>query len=183
MSISPKIETKRLLILPFSERHLSERYVSWLNDKHVVRFSEQRHRTHSLESCRLYMESFKDSSNYFWAIEETEKKLGHIGNISAHIDPNNNIADIGILLGEKDSWQQGYGFEAFNAVCIFLLVQVGIRKVTCGTLEKNMPMLRIMQKMNMVSDGRRKRHYLLEGEEVDVIYMALYKENLDNKAR
>ena len=176
MAVPPEIKTERLLVLPFGEEHLTERYVGWLNDKDVVRYSEQRHKAHTLESCLLYRESFDDSPGYFWAIEETQIGLGHIGNITAQIDSNNSIADIGILLGEKDAWGQGYGFEAFSSVSDFLLLDVGIRKVTCGTTENNLPMLGIMKKMNMVPDGRRKRQYVLEGKEVDVVYMALYRQ-------
>ena len=161
--------------MPFSERFLTTRYVSWLNDPEVVRFSEQRHRTHTLETCLAYWRSFKGTTNYFWAVEEVENGLGHIGNMNAYVDRNNLLADVGIMIGERQAWHKGYGTEAFEAVCDFLLDKVGLRKVTAGTLCTNTPMLRIMERIGMVEDGTRRRHYVFEGGEVDVVHMALYR--------
>lgn len=175
MAKSPDIKTKRLLITPFSERHLTLRYVGWLNDPEVVRFSEQRHRKHTLESCRAYWQSFEGTPHYFWAIE-LQKTREHIGNINAYVDPSNQLADVGIIIGEKEAWVRGYGFEAFHAVFHFLLHEAGLRKVTAGTLAVNTPMLRIMARMNMREDGRRIKHYLCEGQEVDLVHQALFKE-------
>jgi RimJ/RimL family protein N-acetyltransferase len=171
-----EIHTQRLCILPFQEKHLTTRYVSWLNDPEVVRYSEQRHRVHSLQSCRAYWESFAKSANFFWAIETLEFDWGHIGNINAYVDSRNRLADIGVLIGEKGAWRRGYGGEAFAAVCGFLFNACKLRKITAGTVAPNTPMLRIMQRSGMMPDGKRRRHFLLDGREVDVIHMAVFRE-------
>jgi RimJ/RimL family protein N-acetyltransferase len=156
MPDSRVIETKRLLIEPFTAKYLTPRYVSWLNDPDVVQYSEQRHRRHTLESCKQYFESFAGTQHYFWAI--TLKIDGsHVGNINAYVDPNNQIADIGILIGEKAEWGKGYGLEAWKAVCEYLLEAGSIRKITAGTLSSNKGMLNIMIRAGMVEDGRRTR--------------------------
>jgi [ribosomal protein S5]-alanine N-acetyltransferase len=169
------IETARLRILPFSEEYLTPRYVSWLNDPEVVRYSEQRHRVHTLESCREYMKSFVDTPNYFWAMVTKNNELGHIGNMSAYVDLNNSVADLGILIGERSAWRKGYGSEAWIAVCRYLLQETDIRKVTAGTLSANSAMLRVMRHVGMVEDGRRIRHCLFEDSEVDVVHGALFR--------
>ncbi|MFC1964858.1 GNAT family N-acetyltransferase [Chloroflexota bacterium] len=173
MTKSTDIQTKRLLITPFSERHLTPRYVGWLNNPEVVRFSEQRHRSHTLGSCREYWKSFDGTLNYFWAIEEIKSGLGHIGNINAYVDMNNQLADIGILIGEKDAWQKGYGFEAFLAVSHYLLNAIKLRKITAGTMATNTAMLKIMRRLGMMEETRRPKHFLWEGIQVDLVQMAL----------
>jgi RimJ/RimL family protein N-acetyltransferase len=160
---------------PFEARHLTARYVSWLNDPDVVRFSEQRHRVHTLESCGAYLASFETSPHLFWAIVAPGRDVEHIGNINAYVDAPNQIADVGILIGEKNAWGQGYGLEAWREVCRFLLDEVNLRKVTAGTLSTNAGMLSIMRRADMHEDGRRTRHYVCEGAEVDVIHMALFR--------
>ena len=174
MAISPILKTKRLLIQPFNKEYLSERYVGWLNNKELMRYSEQRHRNHSLESCWQYYCSFEDSLNYFWAIEEVKDGLGHIGNINAYIDRNNSIADIGIVIGEKRAQHRGFAEEVMARIIDYLFDDCGIRKITAGTMAVNKPMLRLMTKIGMRKDGRRKRHYLFNGKEVDIIFMALF---------
>jgi [ribosomal protein S5]-alanine N-acetyltransferase len=175
MAESPIIETPRLRIIPFLENYLTPRYVSWLNDPLIVRFSEQRHRSHTLESCRQYWQSFTDTLHYFWAITSIDPNIGHIGNMNAYIDKMNSTADLGILIGESAVWGKGYGLEAWIAICNYLLRDVGVRKITAGTMAVNKGMLRIMECAGMAADGRRIRQCLIDDAEVDIIHMALFK--------
>ena len=174
------ILTPRLRIVPFAEQHLTERYVGWLNDPEVVRFSEQRFVRHTLASCRAYWSSFEGSHNCFWAIElaggDTSER--HIGNINAYVDRNNGLADVGILIGDRRIWGKGCGAEAWRAVCNWLFTHLNMRKITAGTLSCNLGMLAIMDRTGMVDDGKRVRHYLFEGEEVDMVYRAMFNSNL-----
>jgi [ribosomal protein S5]-alanine N-acetyltransferase len=173
----PILYTQSLRIVPFSETFLTTRYVGWLNDPEVVRFSEQRHKTHTLDSCRDYWLSFSGTPHLLWAIVASEGSLGHIGNVSAYVDQENLLADVGILIGEKRAWRKGNGLEAWSAVCDYLLKRRGMRKVTAGTPAVNKGMLKIMQQTGMVLDGRRHRHYIFEGKEVDINYYAIFQEN------
>ncbi|MBN2564013.1 MAG: GNAT family N-acetyltransferase [Phycisphaerae bacterium] len=172
-----QIETPRLRIISFTGAFLSSRYVDWLNDAEVTQFSEQRHRKHTLETCRAYMTSFEGSPNFFWAILRKQGDPAHIGNINAYVDERNSLADVGILVGEKDTWGKGFGGEAWLGVCDFLLRIRAVRKVTAGTLDVNRGMLAIMQRVGMLEDGCRHRHYLWNGQEIDVIHRALFRED------
>jgi RimJ/RimL family protein N-acetyltransferase len=180
------IETQRLKIMPFSEEHLTEEYVRWLNDPEVVRYSEQRHHRHSLESCREYWKSFIDSPHFFWAILKTGNEPEHIGNINAYIDENNLVADIGILIGKKSVWGKGYGFEAWNAVCDYLFKVVRVRKITAGTMAINHGMIRLMEKSGMIEDGVHSRQLLYVSDEIDVVCKAFFQslplKTKDNRA-
>lgn len=174
MAESPVIETPRLRVLSFSGQYLTPRYVGWLNDLDVVRYSEQRHQKHTMESCRQYWNSFAGSPNFFWAVTLRENPRDHIGNMNAYVDQVNKTADVGILIGEKSVWKQGYGLEAWCAVCGFLLEVAGMRKVTAGTIASNAGMRSIMEKAGMVPDGRRIRHYVVNGAEEDVVHFAFF---------
>jgi len=175
--LEKRIETKRLVISPFNENFLTNRYVDWLNDSENMRYSEQRFFKHTIESCRLYMESFDNSQNLFYAIMEKKEGLGHIGNLTVYMDNNNAIADIGLMIGKRSALRKGFGFESFSGMCSFLLEQLRVRKITAGAMAANSGMLRIMEKIGMVPDGVRRAHYLFEGEAVDLVHMALFKEH------
>jgi len=176
MATSPDIRTPRLLMTAFSERYLSPRYVGWLNNPDVTRFSEQRHRTHTMESCRAYLTSFENTPNYFWALLETGRDFLHIGNVNAYVDPMNETADAGILIGETSAWGKGYAVEAFEAVIAYLIEERRLRKVTAGTLSANTQMVRVMEKAGMIEDGIRKGQYLWNGTEADAIHMAAFRD-------
>ena len=179
MSLSEKIKTKRLVLEPFSEKHFTQEYVGWLNDPEVVRFSEQRHRRHTVNSCREYIDSFKGTTNHIWTILANDG-IGHIGNISVCVNTNNNIADISILIGKKQVWGQGFGAEAFIGICNYLTGVLKIRKITAGALSTNTGMLKVMEKAGMVEDGVRRQHYMWEGSEVDMVHMAIFSNNWSN---
>lgn len=165
---------KRVILEPFSKRFLTDNYICWLNDPEVVRFSEQRHHRHTRQSCRQFLKSFDNNPHCFWAILKKGSNQTHIGNISAYIDSFNGLAEITILIGDKKEWGKGYATEAWSAVCDYLLISKKIRKITGGALSINRAMVRVMEKVNMMEDGRRMRHLLWEGKEVDVLYMAKF---------
>jgi len=168
------IETERLKLIPFiSARHLNDRYVDWLNDPDVVRYSEQRHKSHTLESCAAFVASFKDSPGHLWAIEQASDGK-HIGNIHADIDLNNGIADVAILIGAREIWGQGYGLEAWNSVLAWLKFQGSVRKIVAGCMRSNTAMHNIMIKSGMTEDGQRQNHYLLDGKPEDIVFYALH---------
>lgn len=175
-----QIETPRLVVLPFSRAHLTEHYVSWLNDPEVVRYSNQRYTTNTIESCRNYFESFINTSHFFWAIETKAPRERHIGNINAYVDTRHSTADVGIVIGEREVWGEGYGSEAWAGVCHLLIKTVGLRKVTAGTIEPNIGMQNIMNRLGMVPDGIRKKHQIFEDEEVDLIYGAFFRSIWDD---
>ena len=176
MNYNIKLTTKRLIIEPFTEKLLTAEYVSWLNDPNIVRFSEQRHKTHTLESVRQYLKSFENSANCFWAIFAKERMLGHIGNMTAYIDINNKIADLAILIGKEEAWGKGYATEAWMAVCRHLFEVVKVRKITAGCVSTNTRMLKLMERTGMIKDGCRRRHYIWENQEVDIVYAALFSD-------
>jgi ribosomal-protein-alanine N-acetyltransferase len=179
---SPSIETQRLRVVPFSEQYLTSRYVGWLNDPEVVRYSDQRFRRHTIESCRRYWRETEGSPSHFWAIVAKDEKLGHIGNISAYVDREHLVADLAIMVGQREVWAQGYGSEAWVAACDYLLRDGGLRKVTAGTLAANSAMLGVMRRAGMVPDGRRVRQRLFEGNEVDLVHTALFQDNAPHAA-
>lgn len=166
------IKTNRLTIQKFSPEFLSQKYLDWLNDAKVVKYSEQRHRRHTLDSCKKYYESFEGSDNLFLAIVANETELGHIGNITVVVDEFNLVADIAIMVGERTVWGKGYGSEAWHAVMNYMLEKSGMRKVTAGTMSINYPMLGVIKHSGMIVEGSRKGQFIVDGKEVDMIMAA-----------
>ncbi len=174
MTAHPVLQTPHLVLRPFDEtRHLTDTYVAWLNDPDVVRFSEQRHRHHTLDTCRDFVGSFTDSPSVLWAIEI--KGTGrHIGNIHADIDPRNGLADVAIMIGARDVWGRGYGLEAWAAVTAWLGDRSDIRKITAGCMASNAAMRALMARSGMKPDGQRAGQCLRDGKPEDVIYAAIF---------
>ena len=170
--LPPPLETDSIVLSPFGRNHLTSEYLSWLNNPEVVRYSEQRHRTHSLESCQEFVRRFENGPDHLWAIEYGPEQL-HVGNITTAVDVQNRIADIQILIGDREIWGMGVGTRAWQAVQTFLF-QSGFRKVTGGTMAVNHGMLKIFEKSGMHIEGHKARHFLLDGQEVDLVMAASF---------
>lgn len=168
------IQTGRLSIVPFTRKHISDEYISWLNNKQLMRFSEQRHKAHNADSCLAYMRSYEGTSNYFFAIEMQDEANTHIGTITVYHDIHNRIVDIGIMIGSPIARGRGLGKEAWNAAINWVVRKINPRKITAGAMSENIPMISIMEQSGMVPDGVRKKHYLLDGKEIDIVYMAIF---------
>ncbi len=171
MARAPDIDCGPIRLTPFSERHFSDDYISWLNDPEVVRYSEQRHRLHDRESCSGYVVSFDSGPNLLWAIEIVESSA-HIGNVSATFDINNRIADIGILIGASGLRGTGYGRLAWEGALNYLTQREDLRKVTGGCLEPNAAMVKIMRKCGMEEDGKRPDHFIFEGRAASLLFFS-----------
>ncbi len=171
----PEQCSERLRITPFTHHHLTEAYVGWMNDPEIMRYSEQRHRQHTMESNQAYFEAMQQGPSGFYAImEQLNVPERHIGNMTIAMNPPNGIADIAIMIGAVDAQGRGYGAEAFSLVHDALLAQPDIRKVTAGTMAVNEAMIRVAKHAGMKEDGRRIGQFLLDGKAVDLVYFASF---------
>jgi len=162
----------RVLVRPFTGGDISEAYLGWLRDPEVVRFSSQRFRVHTLETCQAYLASFMHSSNHFLAICD-QKSGAMFGTLTVYRSVAHGTSDIGIMIGERKLWGRGIGAEAFCLVLSALKASGTIRKITAGTLAVNQGMVRIMEKAGMRHEATRQAQELLDGAPVDVVYYAL----------
>lgn len=148
---------KRITLIspPPSEAKL---FASWLNDPEVVRYSEQRHKVHTVQSQLDYWLSpaTLDPNIVLGIYLDKENKF--IGSVSAVVDQPNNVANVGILIGDRKEWRKGYGFEAWKEFCDYLF-KIGVRKIEAGCMSPNKGMIRIFQKYDMEPEGRREGHF------------------------
>ena len=170
---SLNIEGNIVQLRSFVESDISDTYISWLNDKEVVRYSNQRFLNHTVESSRNYLKSFLDSNNIYMAIEDKKTKELY-GSITAYIQPNHGVADIGLMIGNKNSWGRGIGSEAWALMMEFLFSQCNVRKITGGTLKVNTGMVSIMKKNMMTHEATRKKQELIDGKPVDMLYFCKF---------
>jgi RimJ/RimL family protein N-acetyltransferase len=172
-SLPSVIKGVRLQLVPFAIKHIQANYVSWLNNGEIVRYSNQRFRQHTLQSCRQYLDSFEGTSNRFLAIEDiTSGEL--IGTLTMYINLYHETADIGILIGSSSRWGKGYGQEAFGLAVDALLILAKLRKITAGAMASNVGMIKVLQKCGMALEATRKGQELLDGKPVDILYFAKF---------
>ena len=165
---------KQTLLRPFSAGDISAEYVGWLADSEVVRFSNQRFRTHTQESALAYLNSFAGSDNLFLGIRLAEgQRL--IGTITAYRSQSHQTADMGLLIGDRICWGRGIGLDAWSTLMDYLLNVCRLRKVTGGTLRSNVGMVRIMERSGMELEAVRAKQELVDQVAQDALYYAKFR--------
>jgi RimJ/RimL family protein N-acetyltransferase len=154
-----------------------------VKDAEVTQYLESRFHDNSLEALEKYVRNrMKDSNEVFLAIVENKHDM-HIGNIKlGPINWIHRIADIGILIGEKDHWGKGIGTEAIRLTVDYAFGTLNLHKLTAGCYSPNNASLKAFQKNGFEIEGIRKKHRYYDGKYVDAILLGLLNEgDVDSK--
>ncbi|NLZ14545.1 MAG: GNAT family N-acetyltransferase, partial [Thermotogaceae bacterium] len=110
------LETDKIGLKKLEQLEVTQEYVDWLNDEVVTQTLVAGKLPTGLEDIATYVAGANKPGTITFAIyrKDTAK---HIGNVKLdHIDWISRKADFGILLGDKDSWGKGFGFDATKTV-------------------------------------------------------------------
>jgi RimJ/RimL family protein N-acetyltransferase len=123
---------------------ISDEYISWLNDKILMKYSRNSAKKHSRETCLEYLVSFEDTRNLFFGIFETSTD-SLVGTLTVHVDAENKSGDIGILVGRPSAQSRGFGSKAWGLAIAYLFEIAGVEEVTAGTDYRNFAMVRVIE--------------------------------------
>ena len=147
-----KISLRKLNI----KKDISKKYQNWMNDFEVHKFTEQRHKKHSILDIRKFVKEKNKSKNEFLYGIFLKKKNSniHIGNIK--LGPINFIhksAVISYFIGEKTLWGKGYTTQAISEI-IRLAKKKGIKKLRAGLYEMNIGSKKVLVKNGFKLEGK-----------------------------
>jgi RimJ/RimL family protein N-acetyltransferase len=96
---------------------------------------------------------FPDSRRRRFAIETLDGK--HIGNCSYYdINEYKKEAELGIIIGDRDYWDKGYGADAVSTLVNHIFQETRLERIYLHTLEENIRAQKCFQKCGFVSCGR-----------------------------
>ncbi len=91
-----------------------------------------------------------------FAIQTLDGK--HIGNCSYFdIDEVSGEAEIGIMIGDRDYWDSGYGADAISTALQHIFSQTKLKRIYLKTLEWNLRAQKCFQKCGFKPCGRLNR--------------------------
>ena len=109
-----------------------------------------------------YLEDFRDQLRYAspdrhtFGVDTVDGK--HIGNVVYYnTDFVRRETEVGIMIGERDYWNQGYGSEAMCALVDYVFRRTSFKRVYLKTLEKNIRAQRSFQKCGFEPCGHLTR--------------------------
>lgn len=165
---------ERVYLRELRVEDVNQAYYRWMNDREVTRFLESRFFPNSMESLREFVGKIGQDRRYvFLAICLIEDDR-HIGNVKlGPINWIHRFADIGLLIGEKDCWGQGYASEVIGCLVSYAFDVLSLHKLTAGCYEGHKASLKAFQKNGFQIEGIRKKQYRCNGKYVDSVLLGL----------
>ncbi len=155
--------------------HVSEDYVSWLNDPLVNQYLECRFFTHTIASTRKFVQEMLDSPDNLFLGIRSHLLDQHVGNVRiGSIDKNHGFSPVDIMIGEKKAWGKGIGSLTISMMLEIARNHLLLRKILAGCYVSNIGCQRAFEKSGFTIDGACKQHYLLNGKPEDLILMSKY---------
>lgn len=76
------------------------------------------------------------STNRRFAVDTLDGK--HIGNCSFYnVDEDNGEAELGVIIGNRDYWDKGYGTDTVRTLLNYIFCQTNLKQVYLKTLRSN----------------------------------------------
>ena len=177
----PVLASDRIELREFAQQHLdSPEYYSWLLElENVIPIYRMEYLLHvSRDDVAAYVRGlWKSGTDRFFAVHErpTDKFIGtqRIG----HINWRSGIGDLGIMIGDRQAQGKGYGTEALALACAYAYGPLSLRRLTGGTAEGNMGMIRCFLKNNFREEGRLRKHLLINGQYEDHVLFGRLKDD------
>lgn len=163
----PILQGKQIFLRRLTEEDATQEYVNWMNDPEINQYLESRFYSQTIESTKAFIRSVSNDNNYQFGIFIKESGK-HIGNIKiGSINHFHRFADIGFLIGDKDSWGKGIATEAIKLVSEFAFKTLKLHKLWGGAYSPNKGSAKAFLKNGYQQEGAKKNQYLCHGEYVD----------------
>lgn len=149
-------------------------YLRWMNDPEVTAQLESRFRAWTGKELEQYILDIQQSKSHVFCAIVLNEGDRHIGNIKiGPIHPFHLSGDIGIIIGEKDCWGQGYAAEAIGLLSDYAFQELGLHKITAGAYSENKGSVQAFLKCGFAIEGIRKGAYRLGDQWVDGVLMGM----------
>ena len=153
-------------------RDLLPLYQKWINDFEVVRTLGAKVRPMTWEAEEAWYESTaRSESEVGFTVYELES-MRPIGNTGLHdINHFHRTAEFGILIGEKDCWNRGYGTETARLMLDYGFTVLGLHNIMLTVFDFNPGGIRAYTRAGFREVGRRREALRLGGKAHDILYM------------
>ena len=113
-------------------------------------------------------------SGVSFAIEADDHLIGFCGLHSR--DPIAATAELGITIGDKAYWGQGYGREAIGLLLDYGFRLLNVRRIYLRVHARNERAVRAYRACGFVEEGRLRQHVWSDGAYDDLIYMGVLRD-------
>lgn len=157
-----------------------ERAYRWMNDPEVIRHLGVRYPLSMADEERWLKERPTNSFEKGVGLAiETEDGV-HIGSLDLRdVRPEDRKAGMGIMIGDKEYWSNGYGTDAIVTLLRFAFGEMNLNRVWLHVFEFNERAIACYQKCGFREEGRLRQHSYNQGRYWDTVVMGVLREEFE----
>ena len=156
---SPILKSDKLILKELISSDVTQQYIEWLNDFEVNKYLESRFIHQDEHTVKAFVEACQYSELHFLFGMFLQGSMKHIGNIKlGPINIHHNYAEIGLMIGDKDSWGKGFASKAVSIVTQFGFNQLKLAKLSAGCYESNIGSKKAFEKSGYKIEGFLRSH-------------------------
>lgn len=160
------------------EREDLPRFVEWLNDPEVRKGLMLYLPLSQAEEEQWFENMLSSPNEERPLVVETQIRDAWtmIGNCGFHnIDWRNRNAEMGIFIGDKSHWDQGFGTEVMRLLLRHGFKTLNLHRICLRVYENNPRAIRSYEKAGFVHEGRLRQAVFQDGEYLDLLYMSVLR--------
>ncbi|MBL7936219.1 MAG: GNAT family N-acetyltransferase [Bacteroidia bacterium] len=169
------LKAGKIYLRPIELKDVNSNYLSWLHDREVMQGIATS--GYTLENLKVYVEERLNKQDVaFFAICSKDTNE-HIGNIKIDFhDKQANVSELGLLIGNKNYWGKGVGYEACRLAMDYGFNTMGIRKLYLAVYENNLNAKKLYEKLGFKLEGTLRKHVMADGHLYHKYLMGIFKE-------
>ena len=172
------LEGKRVRLRPLEMSDL-ERNLQWFNDPEVTYYISARYPVSRQEEEEFLRGHHASSFDQVPLAIET-KDGRHIGNLGLHgASSESRSAELGIVIGDKERWSQGYGADAISTLLRFAFQEMNLNRVWLRVFEYNERAIACYRKCGFREEGRLRQEAYKDGRYWDRLIMGILRREFE----
>jgi RimJ/RimL family protein N-acetyltransferase len=159
-----------------------QHFVAWINDPEIRHFVAMRYPLSMAEEEGWWQGFLQRKTDHIFAIEAEDAT--YIGNIGLHdLEWENRRAMLGIMIGQKAYWGQGYGTDAIRTLLGWAFGYLNLHRVYLTVYAYNQRAIRCYEKCGFQHEGTLRQARYSDGRYYDEWMMGILKDEFGADSR
>lgn len=157
-----------------------EKFTTWFNDFEVLQYLTTTHKVFGLQAEKKILEDMANSGTPSFSIVDIETNVV-IGVCDLHnISYADSTADLGIVIGDKNFWNRGYGKDAVSLLVDYGFNIKNLENIMLQVHEYNPRAIKCYENVGFKVIGSRRNARKFAGKMSSVIYMDIIPEDFES---
>ncbi len=173
------LKGKNVILRPVKRSDISY-FLEWFNDSEVIQYLGM-----YLPMTEMAEEKYIEELGTTRARTDTQfvieviegkstKPIGTCG--LGGINPKDNHATFGIVIGEKDYWSKSYGTEAARLIINYGFQQLNLHRISSSAIAYNERSVKLHKKVGFREEGRLRQRMFKNGQYHDLVQFGILRE-------